>query len=106
MPPCGLSRPFRRRTPAIDADLEIRRAPGWHAYWRAPGDAGFPLTIDWKGSTNFVGAEITWPAPARLIVGDLAAKISTGRNFLISDKFRFQNRSSFPASNGNECFRQ
>jgi suppressor for copper-sensitivity B len=56
---------------AIDAGLEIRMAPGWHAYWRTPGDAGFPPTIDWKGSTNFVGAEITWPAPTRLIVGDL-----------------------------------
>jgi suppressor for copper-sensitivity B len=27
---------------AIEAGLEIRLAPGWHTYWRAPGDAGIP----------------------------------------------------------------
>src|SRR5258708_4923870 len=50
----------------IDAGLEIRMAPGWHAYWRTPGDAGVAPTIDWKGSTNLAHAEIAWPAPTRL----------------------------------------
>jgi suppressor for copper-sensitivity B len=40
--------------------------PGWHTYWRSPGDAGIPPSIDWKGSNNFAGAEIAWPAPKRL----------------------------------------
>ena len=55
----------------IDAGLEIRMAPGWHAYWRTPGDAGIPPTIDWKDSTNFGAATVAWPAPIRLITGDL-----------------------------------
>lgn len=50
----------------IDAGLEIRMAPRWHAYWRTPGDAGVAPTIDWKGSTNLAHAEIAWPAPTRL----------------------------------------
>ena len=36
----------------VDAGLEIRMAPGWHTYWRDPGDAGLSPTVDWKGSTN------------------------------------------------------
>ena len=50
----------------VDVGLELRLTPGWHTYWRSPGDAGIPPAIDWKGSENFAGAEIAWPAPKRL----------------------------------------
>ena len=50
---------------AIEAGLEIRLAPGWHTYWRSPGDAGIPPSIDWAGSDNLAHAEIAWPAPQR-----------------------------------------
>ena len=50
----------------IDVGLQLKLTPGWHTYWRSPGDAGIPPTIDWKGSDNFAGAEIAWPAPIRL----------------------------------------
>lgn len=50
----------------IDVGLQLRLTPGWHTYWRSPGDAGIPPSIDWKGSKNFAGAEIGWPAPKRL----------------------------------------
>ncbi len=49
----------------LEAGLEIRLMPGWHAYWRTPGDAGIPPSIDWAGSDNLKHAEIAWPAPAR-----------------------------------------
>jgi suppressor for copper-sensitivity B len=50
----------------IDVGLQLRLTPGWHTYWRSPGDAGIPPAIDWKGSENFASAEIAWPAPTRL----------------------------------------
>jgi suppressor for copper-sensitivity B len=50
----------------VDVGLQLRLTPGWHTYWRSPGDAGIPPMIDWKGSENFAGAEIAWPAPKRL----------------------------------------
>ncbi len=49
----------------VEAGLEIRLAPGWHAYWRTPGDAGIPPSIDFAGSGNLAHAEISWPAPNR-----------------------------------------
>jgi suppressor for copper-sensitivity B len=49
----------------VAAGLEIRLAPGWHAYWRTPGDAGIPPSIDWTGSANLAHADVSWPAPAR-----------------------------------------
>ena len=50
----------------VDVGLQLRLTPGWHTYWRSPGDAGIAPSIDWKGSENFAGAEIAWPAPVRL----------------------------------------
>jgi suppressor for copper-sensitivity B len=50
----------------LDVGIELRLTPGWHTYWRTPGDAGIAPSIDWKGSENLAGAEISWPAPRRL----------------------------------------
>ncbi len=50
----------------LDVGLQFRLSPGWHTYWRTPGDAGIPPTIDWTGSHNLARAEIAWPAPQRL----------------------------------------
>jgi len=52
----------------LDAGLELRLAPGWHTYWRTPGDAGFPAGIDWTGSENLASAVMSWPAPRRLTI--------------------------------------
>ena len=49
----------------LDLGLEFRLAPGWHIYWRAPGDVGFPPSVDWAGSDNLEGATLAWPAPHR-----------------------------------------
>ncbi len=50
----------------LDVGLQLRLTPGWHTYWRTPGDAGIQPTIDWRGSENLEGAAIAWPAPRRL----------------------------------------
>ena len=53
-------------TAQLDLGLQLRLTPGWHTYWRTPGDAGIAPTIDWNGSENLAHAEIAWPAPRRL----------------------------------------
>ncbi|WP_298806439.1 protein-disulfide reductase DsbD domain-containing protein [uncultured Lentibacter sp.] len=45
------------------AALEITLAPGWHTYWRAPGDAGIPPSFDWQGSRNLAAVAPAWPRP-------------------------------------------
>jgi suppressor for copper-sensitivity B len=45
--------------------LQFELQPGWKVYWRTPGEAGFPPTIEWRGSTNLAGADMLWPAPRR-----------------------------------------
>lgn len=45
------------------AGIELRLAPGWKTYWRAPGDGGIPPSFDWSGSENLASVRILWPAP-------------------------------------------
>lgn len=43
--------------------LDLRLAPRWKTYWRAPGDAGIPPQFDWTGSENVKSVRFHWPAP-------------------------------------------
>ena len=52
----------------LQAGLEFKLKPGWKVYWRSPGDAGFPPTIDWSGSGNLKTAALSWPLPERFSV--------------------------------------
>lgn len=46
------------------AGLELRLAPQWKTYWRAPGDAGIPPQFNWSGSKNVASVVVHWPSPA------------------------------------------
>ena len=56
---------------SVGLGLQFELAPHWKIYWRAPGDAGFPPELDWRGSTNLAAATIAWPAPERFSVQGL-----------------------------------
>ena len=43
--------------------LEYQLEDGWKTYWKAPGEGGFPQTLDWKKSINISSLEILWPTP-------------------------------------------
>jgi DsbC/DsbD-like thiol-disulfide interchange protein len=39
--------------------------PGWHTYWRNPGDSGVPPRFDFARSENIEAVTILWPAPTK-----------------------------------------
>ena len=39
--------------------------PGWHIYWKYPGDSGIPTKIDWKLPAGFKVGKLQWPLPIR-----------------------------------------
>ncbi|WP_417693461.1 protein-disulfide reductase DsbD domain-containing protein [Roseibium sp.] len=47
------------------AGLEFSLEPGWHTYWRSPGEAGIAPQIDFSGSTNLKSVEVLYPVPER-----------------------------------------
>jgi DsbC/DsbD-like thiol-disulfide interchange protein/cytochrome c biogenesis protein CcdA len=55
----------------ITVALRLAAIPGWHTYWRNPGDSGEPTRIEWRLPPGFAAGEIEWPVPARIPVGPL-----------------------------------
>ena len=52
------------------AGFEIALAPGAITYWRDPGDAGLPPTLDFSASDNVASVEPEFPAPKRIMEAD------------------------------------
>jgi DsbC/DsbD-like thiol-disulfide interchange protein len=49
--------------------IAIQLQPGWHTYWRTPGDSGVPPRIDFAKSENIEAVTILWPAPTKFADG-------------------------------------
>ncbi len=45
--------------------------PGWHVYWRNPGDSGEAPRIQWMLPPGLAVGELEWPAPERIPFGSL-----------------------------------
>jgi DsbC/DsbD-like thiol-disulfide interchange protein len=56
--------------------IAFQLQPGWHTYWRNPGDSGVPPRIDFAKSENIEAVTILWPAPTKFADG--AGGISLG----------------------------
>ncbi len=52
------------------AGFEIALSPGAITYWRNPGDAGLPPTLDFSASDNVASVEALCPAPRRIREAD------------------------------------
>jgi thiol:disulfide interchange protein DsbD len=59
--------------PGATATLALRLAiePGWHTYWRNPGESGLPTTLAWRLPAGYAAGDIAWPAPRALPAGPL-----------------------------------
>lgn len=55
----------------IRMGLEFDLRPGWHIYWRSPGDAGFPPELRLRDETNAEDVTFRWPRPERFLLLDI-----------------------------------
>jgi DsbC/DsbD-like thiol-disulfide interchange protein len=49
----------------ISGGIELQIEPGWHTYWRNPGEAGLAPTFDFSGSENVADVTVAYPVPER-----------------------------------------
>jgi thiol:disulfide interchange protein DsbD len=59
------------RTGPLRLGLHFQLEPGWHIYWKNPGDSGQAPRIHWTSPVGVDAGEIDWPAPDRLTAGPL-----------------------------------
>ncbi len=59
--------------PGSTAVVAVRQAiePGWHTYWRNPGDSGGATTLTWTLSQGLRAGDIVWPLPERQRIAGL-----------------------------------
>jgi thiol:disulfide interchange protein DsbD len=65
--------------------VRLTMEPGWHTYWRNPGDAGAPTIIDWRLPTDFSAGPIIWPTPQRYETGPIISFGFDGDVWLLSE---------------------
>jgi thiol:disulfide interchange protein DsbD len=70
--------------------------PGWHIYWRNPGQSGLPTELEWRAAGARVGP-IRWPAPA--VFREADGFITT---YGYADQVLLASELSFPAGASGE----
>ena len=58
---------------------------GWHTYWKNPGDAGIPTTIEWRLPEGWVAGPTKWPFPRKFDEADIITYGYQKEAFLITD---------------------
>jgi len=43
--------------------LKLDMDPGWHTYWKNPGDSGGPFSIMWNHGMDIIIEDVSWPTP-------------------------------------------
>ena len=51
--------------------LRLQPEPGWHVYWRNPGDSGIATSLNWTLPEGLSAGELQWPYPHRESLGDI-----------------------------------
>lgn len=51
--------------------IRLNLKPEEHIYWKNPGEAGIPLSIDWQLPPGFKVGDLQWPYPEKFSVGDM-----------------------------------
>ena len=75
---------------AVTVGLRQQIAPGWHTYWRNPGDAGEATDITWTLPEGWSAGTIIWPTPGRALTGPLM-------NYVYSEHVMLPTRIQVPA---------
>ena len=51
--------------------VQLRMEPGWHTYWKNPGEAGEATSVKWQLPPGVTAGEIQWPSPQKLPPADI-----------------------------------
>jgi thiol:disulfide interchange protein DsbD len=61
-----LSADIARPGDTIWAGVDLKMEPGWHTYWKNPGESGMATKIEWQLPPGITAGEIQWPLPEKL----------------------------------------
>ncbi len=56
----------------LELGLLLQHQPGWHTYWKNPGDSGLPTELRWNLPEGLQTSVVHWPTPHKIKIGRLA----------------------------------
>ncbi|MFN7176883.1 MAG: protein-disulfide reductase DsbD domain-containing protein, partial [Thermaurantiacus sp.] len=59
--------------------------PGWHTYWKNPGDSGMETRADWQAPAGTTVSEFRYPVPQTYVVEGLMNHVFEGEAILLAD---------------------
>jgi thiol:disulfide interchange protein len=62
----------------VSLAIRMTPEPGWHGYWKNPGDSGTEPSIRWTLPAGAAAGPLEYPVPERLIVGGLMNYVYEG----------------------------
>jgi thiol:disulfide interchange protein DsbD len=60
----------------IMAGVHFKLDPGWHIFWKNPGQPSLPTTVEWTLPAGVTAGEIQWPVPKKHVDRDEAISFS------------------------------
>lgn len=60
---------------SVLAAVRLQMSPGWHTYWRNPGESGLATTIEWTLPAGVTAGDIQWPPPETYVTADLTTYV-------------------------------
>ncbi len=66
----------------LNVALHQKIVPGWHTYWRNPGDAGQATSLSWTLPAGWTAGDIIWPEPERFLSGPLMNYVFSNEVYL------------------------
>jgi DsbC/DsbD-like thiol-disulfide interchange protein len=79
-----LVHPDRPHAERVRAGVLLTPDPGWHLYWKNPGDTGLATRVAWRGGE---AGPLAWPAPSAFDEGGLVT-FGYGGSVLLASELR------------------
>lgn len=64
--------------------LRLSVAPGWHVYWKNPGESGLPTVVQWELPPGSRAASLQWPYPERMKLSSVVVHAYRGEAILLA----------------------
>jgi len=62
--------------------LRFQTEPGWHIYWRNPGQAGIATSVQWTVPPGFRTDSLAWPVPELYDIAGILTHVMHGETVL------------------------
>ncbi|ODU20500.1 MAG: thiol:disulfide interchange protein [Sphingomonas sp. SCN 67-18] len=62
----------------------MKPQPGWHGYWKNPGDAGLETELKWTLPAGVTAGPLSYPVPERLMIAGLMNYVYEGDHTLFA----------------------